>query len=561
MIRHSLFKLFISTLTVFFSHTLTADEVTFLEQNWQAEDREYFYYADQGSRLIPYDLFLHIEQADNTELFRSDANLKRFGFIKGQVSDNNPDGLAIGMTRNKDAMGLSCAACHTQQINYKNQQIRIDGGQAFIDLRAFLTELTASLKATLDSSEKFNRLASNMLGDTPSSQATADLKQQLTEQYDKRMHYIKANYTHVDYGYTRIDAFGAILNKALTATGIADNSNPANAPTSIPYIWDTPQHDYVEWNGSQTNTKSGALARNIGEALGVFGEITPETTKWLGFIDGGYPSSVQAAELRKLEKRVAKLHSPLWPSAFPAINTKLAEQGRELYETHCIQCHVDIDRTDPKRLIKSRMSTLAEIGTDPLMAENVINSRGKTGRLEGRPQYYIAGSALDAETRAVYIANNLMIGILKNNPLQAKLAQRDAAALGHEDVIYPPKYVDGELLEGKETISDHALLSYKTRPLNGVWSSAPYLHNGSVHNLYQLLLPANERDTSFHIGSWEYDPKTLGYVSKQTENSFEFDTTLPGNSNAGHEYGTGFYGEPALTEQERWALIEYLKTI
>jgi hypothetical protein len=47
----------------------------------------------------------------------------------------------------------------------------------------------------------------------------------------------------------------------------------------------------------------------------------------------------------------------------------------------------------------------------------------------------------------------------------------------------------------------------------------------------------------------------------QVKNAFLFDTKLPGNGNMGHEYGTGNYGQAALTEQERWALIEYLKTL
>ncbi len=88
------------------------------------------------------------------------------------------------------------------------------------------------------------------------------------------------------------------------------------------------------------------------------------------------------------------------------------------------------------------------------------------------------------------------------------------------------------------------------------------MHNGSVPNLYQLLLPADQRVKQFDLGSWEYDPKNVGYVmSSSTEDNFVFDTTTEGNSNAGHEYGTGYYDLPALTEQERWALVEYLKTI
>lgn len=195
------------------------------------------------------------------------------------------------------------------------------------------------------------------------------------------------------------------------------------------------------------------------------------------------------------------------------------------------------------------------------MAQNAIGHRGQTGIFKDRKKFYFAGPELGEENRAIYVANNLMIGVLKNNPLQAELAKRDAAALGHLDVVHPPKYVDGKIIEHGQEVSDYALLAYKARPLNGVWSSAPYLHNGAIHNMYQLLLPQAERDTKFYLGSWEYDPKTLGYVNEASEGSFLFDTGLPGNSNSGHEYGTGAYGLPALTEEQRWALIEYLKTL
>jgi hypothetical protein len=559
MMKHQLKTFLITTLLA--TTNVLAEPIQFLEQNWSPSERNYFYHADQGSRLIPYELFLHLEQADNHHLLRDDLSMQSFGFIPATSSAANPDGLAIGLSRNDDYMGITCAACHTQQITYNNQSIRIDGGQSFIDLRAFLSAITASVKTTLNDASKLSRLEKNLFGSNPSEQDKVELKAALSKQLAQRIQYQTTNHTNSDYGFSRLDAFGAILNKALSATGEADNFNEPNAATSFPYIWDTPQHDYVEWNGSQSNTGVGALARNIGEAIGVFGEVTPETKKWLGFVDSGYPSSIQTGTLRELEKTVAKLHSPQWPEAFPNIDIALSKIGRGVYEQHCIQCHVDINRTDPNRMIKVRMSTLDEVKTDPLMAKNAIFYRGKTGILEGKPRYYAVGEGLAKETRAIYVANNLMVGVLKNNPIQAKLAQRDAKKLGHEDVIYPPKYVDGKIIEQGQEVSDHALLAYKARPLNGVWSSAPYLHNGSVHNLYQLLLPAAERDKTFYLGSWEYDPNTLGYVNKRTNNSFVFDTTLPGNSNAGHEYGTGAYGKPAMTENERWALIEYLKTL
>jgi len=536
-------------------------DVVYLAQNWSDEERDYFYFADQGSRLIPYQYFLHLEQADNNRLLREDANMMRFGLIPATASKQNPDGLPIGLTRNKNHMGPTCAACHTQQITYKNTTIRIDGGQAFFDFPMFIAAITDSIKATLQDDAKFDRFQQNLLGKNSSSNQVALLRTALNNEYQKRETYSIRNHADTPAGFARLDAFGAILNKALAATGAKDNYNPLNGPTSVPYIWDTPQHDYVEWNGSQANSGVGALARNVGEVIGVFGDIDTETTKWAGFINGGYPSSINTSALRKLENTVRTLHSPEWPAAFPAIDQKLVKQGRVLYQQHCIGCHVDIDRTEPKRSIKVRMSTIGEIGTDPVMAENAIRYRGKTGKFEGRLQYYFAGKALKKEAPAIHVANNIMVGILKNNPLQAYLAKRDAKSLGHPEVTHPPKYVDGKLIETGQEVSDKALLAYKARPLNGVWSSAPYLHNGSVPNMYQLLLPASERLKTFNLSEWEYDPIKLGYVNKPSENSFLFDTSLIGNSNAGHEYGTGYYGKAALTEPERWALIEYLKTL
>ena len=96
--------------------------------------------------------------------------------------------------------------------------------------------------------------------------------------------------------------------------------------------------------------------------------------------------------------------------------------------------------------------------------------------------------------------------------------------------------------------------AYKARPLNGIWATAAsYLHNGSVPNLDELLKPSAKRAKKFYVGSREFDPVNVGFVSDS--GSFEFDTTLPGNSNIGHDIG------PELSDVERAQLIEYLKSL
>ncbi len=537
------------------------DELVYLEQNWDEADREWFYFIDQGSRLMPYRIFINLEQAGNKNLLSDSFNLLNLGFLPTKKSKSNPDGLPIGFSRNDDYVGLTCAACHTQQIKYKDRFIRIDGGQSMIDLAQFRIAIESSMKSTLSDKNKYARFEKRVLGKNTSEIKKIKLKEEFDKSYSARKENNRMNHTDVAYGYSRLDAFGSILNKALSLTGVKDNFNPPDAPTSYPYLWDTPQHDYVEWDGSQSNSYIGALARNIGEVIGVFGDVEPQTKKWLFYFDGGYPSSVEASNLRAIEKKVATLHSPLWPNFFPKINMEKAKTGRVLYERHCLSCHQDIDRTDPNRKIKARMSTLDAIQTDPWMARNALEHTGKTGIFEGRPRFYAVGEVMGEEAPALYITNNLMGGVLKNNPLQSYLAIKDSKNAGHPEEIHPPKYVDGEIIARGQEVSDKALLAYKARPMNGIWTGGPYLHNGSVPNLYELLLPADKRSKSFYIGSWEFDPVKVGYVDEERPGSFLFDTSLKGNSNSGHEYGTGEYGTDSFTEDEIWALVEYMKTL
>jgi mono/diheme cytochrome c family protein len=94
--------------------------------------------------------------------------------------------------------------------------------------------------------------------------------------------------------------------------------------------------------------------------------------------------------------------------------------------------------------------------------------------------------------------------------------------------------------------------------VDGLWARAPYIHNGSVPTIWDLLQPVDARPKVFYRGYNVYDPKKLGFVSDGPEaekSGFRYDTSVPGNSNAGHDYGTN------LSEQEKWDLIEYLKSL
>jgi hypothetical protein len=122
--------------------------------------------------------------------------------------------------------------------------------------------------------------------------------------------------------------------------------------------------------------------------------------------------------------------------------------------------------------------------------------------------------------------------------------------------------------DGYRPNSFRAPLGYPARPLRGYWATSPYLHNGSVPNMYQLLSPVEERDKVFYLGNTEYDPQLMGYSTAQQSGLFKFDIRISGNANRGHEFRDLKNGEspegvigPYLKPNERLAIIEYLKVI
>lgn len=143
-------------------------------------------------------------------------------------------------------------------------------------------------------------------------------------------------------------------------------------------------------------------------------------------------------------------------------------------------------------------------------------------------------------------------------------------------------YARQQCLEGFGILDlPQQIAGYKPRPLEGVWATPPFLHNGSVPNLYQMLLPPAQRSARFFVGRRDFDSKYVGYVSEPAAadeaDGFWFDTSKDGNHNTGHAFvataeqlraaradpkghalPSGVIG-PLLSDEERWAIVEYLK--
>ena len=511
-----------------------------LEQNWDQRNAERFWFTSQGSQIMPYDWFLALEQASNTALFRDPGNMERLRFIQGRASELNPENLPIGFAKDIDKatqvpyVGLTCAACHTAKINFKGVPILVEGGPALADLSTFQTELVDALSATLLSEEKFDRFAHRVLG---YSSRHEELRGRLESQTAALRLRVAQDTPEEPFGFGRLDAFGLLFNQILARNlNRPQNARVPNAPVSYPFLWDTPQHDVVQWNGAISNTKTqgvGPLTRNIAQALGVFGkvDVLPRA-----LLPPSYSSSIPNENLRRLEASVRTLWSPVWPQEYAPLNPDLVRVGKAIYANTCIGCHPLLDRTNPRRSIKAKLIPTRRVGTDATMAENVVRRMAETGRLKNTPKNVVPAIRFGREARGLELVTNIALGIYL----------KQLSPLGRIQLLISS--LRPGVLKGAQA-------SYKARPLNGIWATAPYLHNGSVPSLRELLKPPSERVKTFYVGSRDFDPDNVGLSTEKVEGGFLFDTSKPGNSNQGHPYSAG------LRQVQRDALLEYLKTL
>lgn len=556
-------------------------QVRYLDQ-WSEEQRQTYYFTPQGTQVkgLRYEWFQALELPFSEQRFASPEYLARFGFLvdpQQKASANNPGNLPVGFSRHQNPgnasehyLDITCAACHTGELRFKDQAVRIDGGTAQHVLPSsvptlrggsFGQALVASLASTYYNPWKFERFARQVLGDDYEAR-----REQLRSEFKTSLNtFIKVawNDTHrglypTEEGPGRTDAFGRIANATFGDAISPANYRVADAPVDYPQLWDMWTFDWVQWNGSAQQP----MARNIGEALGVGAT--------LNFFDANgqplqgaerYPSSVRVRDLHAIEETLQQLKPPTWPEdLFGAIDKPLAAKGRALFAENCVGCHVPRQSQEGERWVQHlHMLPVDVIGTDPNAANNVASHRFDLSALQWDvKELEKMDVRLHPEPKAPLDLSQLSVakGLAYVTAFVENRAYRDAQITPEEK----PR-MDGFGLP----IGVREKVAYKARPLAGVWATAPFLHNGSVPSIYQLLSPQDERATTFYKGTLEYDPHHLGYRTEPFTNGFLFDTRISGNHNSGHEFRAGARGNGVigrlLQPEERWALLEYLKVL
>jgi hypothetical protein len=553
----------------------------YAKQGWTAEDRQAFYTTSQGSHMIPYLWFKALRRLDVDEPFGGDQ-LARYGYLPNDTK-LNLEGLPVGFVIDGDAktgfFGMTCAACHTAQIEYQKdgatQQLRIDGAPATANFQLFLTDLEAAAKETIKDSNRFQQFARSVLGTSPSAAKVAALKTDFGAWVKQFSAFMDASLPASPWGPGRLDAFGMIFNRvAARDLGIDANFKVADAPVSYPFLWNASRQDRTQWNGFVPNGLFiHALGRNTGEVFGVFADFKPSKRAVPPPHDFSN-NSVKFAGLQQLEEKIAVLKPPPWPFD---LKQELVDRGRVLYAQNCGNCH------DEQPMPEGTWHTpVNAVGTDPRMFKNADRS-SQSGLLVGALTPNPPGATLAETTKTHDILATSVVGALINEafPLTFwnrnngvwQAIRKDLAHLLPESqntpivwLLLKPKEIANLESHVKERLrtmfvplAPDAPAAYESRVLHGIWATAPYLHNGSVPNLWELLLPPERRTPSFMVGSRVFDPVNVGYV---TDRSPFKDGKLvvgpgaePGNSNAGHDFGTN------LTDDERRALIEYLKQL
>jgi mono/diheme cytochrome c family protein len=549
--------------------------------DWTPEERQWFYHSSEGSRLIPYTWFVALEQVENEKPFLDPGHLAKFRIIPDLDPENNPDRLPVGFARDcrdpvnpqgidTQYVGFTCAACHTGQISYHGHTLQIDGAPSQVNLFPFMGHLAASLAFTTMDFSKFERFAKKVLGTGYNEESKGELFHQVMRYIDgelKMQH--PAVYADLigerklkvtDPGFGRMDALGTGSNNLFGLLS-TKNLKSLDAPVDVLPLWNA--HSYA-WVQSIAAIRQ-PMARNLIETLSVFPYLVLPGTSVEAQKD--YVSSVRLENLWMMESLASRLKPPVWPAAlFGAPDPKKAERGQVLYQQLCARCHVpplatlaNFDRRWPvagppgppepaafppdpvseaahQRSYQLPLFPVDEIGTDPLDAVNFAERKVDAtamGLGQNQPPANVIIPVLDGVMQRYYTKHNI-----------------------------PPK---GQIeWNGDRGNYWRTPTAYPARPLAGIWATAPFLHNGSVPNLYELLSPVEERSKTFYRGNIEFDPVRVGFEIRELEGGFKFDTSEKGNSNAGHELndgaGKGVIGRK-LTEDERWQIIEYLKVL
>lgn len=510
---------------VYLAVRLTDDEPV----TW-ASDEDHFKYGSTGGERgwrkqfgfgIPYWVWVALPELFEEYLPGDDPGpgYTAFGMIYEEDRDPRLD-LPVGMSMRRvqgiDRVYFTCSACHTGVVRESpDAPARIIAGMPantfdlgalgdflfraasdwkFRSSRMFPTiEAMESLQEEQPEPDRYRPDPMNPVDRMVFRYAGISVMRDQLLTLTSRLRFVDVR----SWGPGRVDTFNP--PKALLGFPMEDAPDREKVGTAdFPSVWNQRWKEGMQlhWDGNNTSVDE----RNLSAAFGT----------------GATPTTLD-------KDKVLRIADWLWdeaePPAFPEdrIDRELAGEGQAVYEAECWSCHGNREppfRTEEDGGRVGTVTPIEEIGTDRARLDSY------TSELAAAQNTLYAGFPQDEET-------------CREDP-----SDRDAC--------YPARFSHFRKTYG-----------YANMPLDGLWLRAPYLHNGSVPTLADLLAPPAERPDSLWLGYTVYDFDRVGFVTRSPEAREEgwlLDTSQPGNGNGGHLYGTD------LSPAAKQALIEYLKT-
>lgn len=487
---------------------------------WTSEDLNFFLHGSMSTEVVP-ERVLRAFIKTYPDLFPS-QDLSHLGLVP------DPDfGWPIGFSRKNvkhlgglPAVGINCASCHLVQItsSARAKPIQILGGTSHFDVEAFFGAVIVATFRTADPANMKRFLAAYAEFDPSDKKGKAVFEYAWEEQQDP----IKAAMSADPFGSKGVEPgklhaitpadldLGSWDNLPRVSTSMLKLFHNMRAALHVP---DQPPEKAPPVSGPGRNDAFGLLSASLLNAPQPYAPIkfglvwNVEKRTWVHW-DGNTNSPIARNLLASLGlgapldgrrgdldfavvKRQTDLSEKIRPPRYPfKIDRTAAKRGAAHFDTKCNSCHGGPESD-------KRLYPVAEVGTDPNRASMF------TENLAGNFNKFLA--ELEAEG-------------------------------------YQPSKEFGVRSTGK----------YWAASLEGVWARSPYLHNGSVRTVQELLTPPGQRVKTFHRGSQEFDATQMGFTDA---GYYVLDASTPGNSNAGHDYGT------ALTAAQKHDLLEYLKTL
>ncbi|MFN2541576.1 MAG: c-type cytochrome [Chthoniobacterales bacterium] len=480
---------------------------------WSEEDMNFFFHGSMSTEVIP-EAVLRAFIKTYPDLFPT-ADLSHLGLIP------DPEfGWPIGLSRKRQvkhlgglsAVGINCASCHVAQITStsRTEPIRILGVTSHFNVEAFFGSVLVATFKTADPANMKKFLAA-YVGPQTLDAAWQSQEQQIVAIMKDDPFGAKdvapGDLHKIDDSDVRWTGEEADLPKLVHS--MLKLFHNMRAALHVP---DQPPEKVPPASGPGRNDAFGLLSASLLNAPQPYSPIkfglvwnvgkrtwvhwdgntkSPIARNLLASLGLGAPLHGKRGDLIFADvKRQTDLSEKIRPPRYPfKIDNEAAKRGASLFAANCNSCHGGPESD-------KRLFPVAVIGTDPHRAEMF--------------------------TQKLADGFNKFLAELESEGYQA------------------PKEL-GVRSTGK----------YWAATLNGVWARSPYLHNGSVRTMHELLSSPAQRAKSFHRGSHTFDEKEMGYAD---EGAYVLDTSGSGNSNSGHDFGT------KLSENEKRDLIEYLKT-